>query len=312
VSIGRRPAVFQPERQSGPGTGFGDSVPVILGTVILVIVISAVCIGFLSSGESFMAGNAPWNGLSYLTEDRGARLIDSSEELPLETRGKALLTIPLLPYTDQELASTRGFVEGGGTLIVLDDTSRGNTLLEYLGLPARFAGNALLDPIFCYRNPALPRAVAFSPDIAAAGVASVVLNHPTVLTGVDPDRVIAWSSPHSYLEDMEVPGQYPVAARYPLGQGNVALISDSSFIINSMITRDDNALFLELLLPLGAQPGDILIDDYHLTKSPMDYSKRQLARAQRAFSEPAYSLGMLAVLFAGVGAYFLKNRRKEN
>jgi len=313
VSTGYRPVNVRQENPGHPGTGFGESVTMVLGAAILIVLISAVSIGLFSSGEDFMSGNTLWNGLSQLIEDRGARLIESTEEVPLEARGKALLTIPRTAYTGRDLSAYRDFVEGGGRLIVLDDTGGGNSLLEYLGLPARFAGSALLDPIFCYRNPALPRAIDFSPDIAAGGVRSIVLNHPTILTGAEVKNVIAWSSNRSYLDTApEFRGPFPVAARYPLGQGSIVLISDSSFIINSMITRDDNALFLELLLPPGAQPGDILVDDTHLEKSPIDLGKRQLARAERAFSEPAYSLGMLVIIFAGVGAYFFRNKRKGN
>ena len=310
VTVGKRPA----ERPQGTSVG---QVEVLLGTTVIILVISALCILFFPTVQDFMVGNSLWNGLAEFTREHGALTIDSFDQLPELPQGKALISIPYLPHEEEELATLREFVTQGGRLVLMDDFGHANKILEYLGLEVRFSGQMLLDPLFSYRNPRLPRITDFSPEVKEAGVESAVLNHATALTDVALGKVIAWSSEHSFLDldgdgswgRADPKGPLPVAARFEFGQGEVILVSDPSILINSMVRKDDNRAFLEYLTE-GIEPGGILVDQLHLEKTPLDRSRLALVGARELLAQPPLVLGLIAVIFAGLSRYVLWRGRR--
>lgn len=291
-------------------------IKLLLATALAVLIISAVCVEFYPTMQDFMASNSRWNGLSNFCKDYGACPLDSFEHLPEKPQGKALLSLPYLSYNEEELAELKGFVSQGGRLILMDDYGQGNRVLEYLGLKANFSGQMLLDPLFCYKKPKLPRITNFSPEVSRAGVKAIVLNHATALTGVDSETVLARSSKRSFLDvngdgkrsQAEPKGPLPIAARFELGQGEVILVSDPSILINSMMGKDDNRAFLDYLT-YNIKPGDILVDRVHLEKSTLDKSKLKLEAARELFSKPLPALGLVALVFAGVSGYLFWKER---
>ncbi|MCL0073698.1 DUF4350 domain-containing protein [Dehalococcoidia bacterium] len=290
----------------------GGQVEVLLGTTVIILVISALCILFFPTVQDFMVGNSLWNGLADFTREHGALTIDSFDQLPELPQGKALISIPSLPHEEEELATLREFVTQGGRLVLMDDFGHGNVVLEYLGLEVRFSGQMLLDPLFSHRNPRLPRIMNFSPEVSEADVEVVVLNHATALTYVDLGKVIAWSSEESFLDldgdgswgRADPKGPLPVAARFEFGQGEVILVSDPSILINSMVRKDDNRTFLGYLTE-GIEPGGILVDQLHLEKTPLDRSRLTLVGARELLAQPPLVLGLIAVIFAGLSRYLL-------
>ena len=295
----------------------GGQVEVLLGTTVLILVISALCILFFPTVQDFMVGNSLWNGLADFTREHGALTIDSFDQLPELPQGKALISIPSLPHEEEELATLREFVTQGGRLVLMDDFGHGNIVLEYLGLEVRFSGQMLLDPLFSHRNPRLPRIMNFSPEVSEADVEVVVLNHATALTDVDLGKVIAWSSEESFLDldgdgswgRADPKGPLPVAARLEFGQGEVILVSDPSILINSMVRKDDNRAFLGYLTE-GMEPGGILVDQLHLEKTPLDRSRLMLVGARELLAKPPLVLGLIAVIFAGLSRYLLWRGRR--
>jgi len=308
-TVGKRP----PERPQGTSWG---QVEVLLGTMVIILAISALCILFFPTVQDFMVGNSLWNGLAEFTREHGALTIDSFDQLPELPQGKALISIPYLPH-EEELATLREFVTQGGRLVLMDDFGHGNNILEYLGLEVRFSGQMLLDPLFSHRNPRLPRIMNFSPKVKEAGVESVVLNHATALIGVGPGEVLAWSSDHSFLDldgdgnrgRTDPKGPLPVAARFEFGQGEIILVSDPSILINSMVRKDDNRAFLEYLTE-GIEPGGILVDQLHLEKTPLDQSRLALVGARELLAQPPLVLGLVAVIFASLSRYVLWRGRR--
>ena len=117
-------------------------------------------------------------------------------------------------------------------LVVLDDYGFGNTVLNHLGLEARFAGSQLLDPLFNYKNENLPKITDFAPGPATSGVESIVFNHATSLDNIPQSQVIAWSSPFSFLDENqngywdgeETKGSFPVVAEFDMGKGDFILL----------------------------------------------------------------------------------------
>ncbi|MBI4303759.1 MAG: DUF4350 domain-containing protein [Chloroflexi bacterium] len=275
-------------------------------TVIIVIVISLVFIWFLPSIQDFMAGNTMWNGISGFSHELQAENVDSLAGLTQAPENSVLVSIPYLPYKEEELTAIKGFVDNGGTLLLMDDFGYGNSLLTYLGKDARFSNKLLLDPLYSYKNPSLPRITDFTPKIE--GVDEVTLNYATTLNNVADQDVIAWSSSYSVLDldenfspdESEPRGPFPVAAKLTAGKGTIAIVADPSLMINSMVGRDDNYAFINYLSGGRDDSRKIIIDRSHLSQTPLDISKTRLANTREWLSNPYALVGITALVIVVV------------
>ncbi len=287
---------------------------VLFTIIVLVAVISLLCIWFYPSIQDFMAANNMWNGIKNFSSEISANNVDSLVDLPDLPQETAMVMVPYIEPTNEELSKVKQFINDGGTLILMDDFGYGNSVLAYLGLPVRFSNNPLLDPLFCYKNQWMPRVTDFSSEIRESGIRGVMLNHATALANVEESQVIAWSSSASYLDtngneswnEDEPNGPLPIAARFSSGKGTVAVVSDPSIMINSMVSRDDNYAFMEYLTSHNGKQKDILIDRSHLTMAPLDVSKTRLASGREILSSPYALVGILALIFVVVSRYTLK------
>ena len=285
----------------------------LLIVVALAMAVSLVCIWFYPSIQDFMESNMMWNGLRKFSSEFGAVNIPSLEELPESPEEAVLVTIPNLPYGDEELSKLRRFVTDGGTLLLLDDYGYGNSLLAYFGIGVRFTSKPLLDPLFCYKNQYMPRITDFKPGVKESGIDVIVLNHATSLTGVAEEQAMAWSSTTSFLdtnesgtwEEDEPKGPLVIAAELRLGQGTLRLVSDSSIVINTMFARDKNKQFVEYLTRRQDETKSILVDNSRLVKAPLDTSKEKVMRARETLSNPYTLLGIIAAIFAVVFRFTL-------
>ncbi len=225
----------------------------ILSTVVvLILVISLLCIWFYPSVQDFMASNMMWNGIRNFNSEFGADNIDSLSDLPELPEKTVLIAIPYLDYSDKELSGMKRFVDDGGTLLLMDDYGYGNSVLAYFGVGVRFTNKPLLDPLFSYKNQSMPRRTEFAAEVKESGIDVIMLNHATTLTNVIESEAIAWSSSASFLdinedgswEQGEPKGPLAVATEFRLGQGTLALVSDPSIMINTMVDRDGNYSFI--------------------------------------------------------------------
>ena len=287
----------------------------VLFTVItLILAVSLLCIWFYPSIQDFMASNTMWNGIRSFSTEFGADAVESLDDLPDLPEKAVLVTIPYLEYSDEELIQMKQFVTDGGTLLLMDDYGYGNSILTYLGVDARFTNKPLLDPLFSYKNQSMPRITDFAPEVKGSGVEVIVLNHATSLTDVEPGETIAWSSSASFLdidesgawEQDEPKGPFTVAAEFRLGKGTVALVSDPSIMINSMVGRDDNYSFIRYLTGHEGEQKGMLVDSSHLTKAPLDVSKTRLINTRGMLSHPYALLGITAMIVVVVSRYTLK------
>jgi hypothetical protein len=287
---------------------------VLFAVAVLVLVISLLCIWFYPSVQDFMESNNMWNGIKDFTSEFSANTIASLDDLPDLPEKTALVLIPYTEPTDEELTKVKQFVNDGGALLLMDDFGYGNSVLAYIGLPVRFSHKALLDPLFCYKNQWMPRINDFRPEIKESGIRAVMLNHGTALTNVEESQAIAWSSSSSFLDidgneswsQDEPKGPFPVAARFRFGKGTIAVVSDPSIMINSMVGRDDNYRFMEYLTSHNGERKSIVIDLSHLTKAPLDVSKTRLISAREVLSTPYALLGIVALIFVVMSRYMLK------
>jgi hypothetical protein len=216
--------------------------------------------------------------------------------------GATLILIPYIHLTQPELNEVSRFIAGGGTLVLADDYGYGNQVLSHLGIEARFSGQALLDPLFNYKNEQLPRIFRISPDSVTDGVDSLVLNHATCLIDVEADEVLAMSSSFSYLDlndnrewDTDEPaGAMPVISSHILAGGRVILVSDPSIFINGMDTLADNYGIIENIA--GISSLNLFLDQSHLPYSDLHQTKDLLADVRRVLATPGGTLALVAVL----------------
>jgi len=255
-----------------------------------------------------------WNGVRDFAKDFDAKFIDSVEDLPNSPGKDVLVSIPYKPFSNDDLASIKQFVENGGTLLLMDDFGYGNSFLEYIGIEARFDNILLLDPLFNYKNEYFPRIMDFTSAIKDVGIKVIGFNHATALSNISPSNALAWSSNMSFLDTNkngtldsgELKGPFVVAATYPIGTGTIELVSDTSLTINVMIGSNNNAAFVKYLVNLNGIPDSVFLDRSHLTKSPLDISKINLTAARGIISNPYALIGLIAVIFAIIAWYTFK------
>jgi len=279
--------------------------------IILVVFVSLAAIWFYPSIQAFMASNTMWNGINKFSRANNVQNIDSVAALPAAPKNDVLIAVPYIPYTTDELTQMKHFIANGGKLIMLDDFGYGNSFLEYAGIPARFDNTPLLDPLFNYKNEYFPRILDFNTDVTASGIKMIAFNHGTTLSGVSQSQALAWSSNMSFLDTNqngnwdqdESKGPFVVAASYNLGKGTLDLVSDSSPIINAVAGNNDNKLFVNYLINSNGTPDKVLFDRSHVTKSPLDASKIQLANARRVLSNPYTLVGIITLVFVIITWY---------
>lgn len=142
--------------------------------VLLVALAEVTAVALLvvarTSTAAFGTYNPAWDGASELRDlarDTGAEATVAPDLEPYGAADPdetvAVVFAPDEPYTDEEAAELRSFLERGGTLVVADDFgSTGNALLADLGAESRIDGTLLRDERHYDRSPALPRATNVS------------------------------------------------------------------------------------------------------------------------------------------------------
>lgn len=211
---------------------------------VLLAIVAAV-----PSTDDFSPDNPGYNGLTAFVQRYNATVIPAADAARLGPGTALFLIGPDRPPTPQEAQALRQYVEQGGLLVVADDFGAGNALLQALGVGARLAGAPIADPLYMYKNPALPIATAR----LGGRTYTLYLNYPTYVEAGGP--CLAYTSVFSYAdldgdgqkEAGEPGGPLCVAYMQPLGQGQVYVVADSSLWINAMLPLGDNAAFADAL-----------------------------------------------------------------
>ncbi len=270
--------------------------------VALVVVIMLIAIAWLfPSNDDFGTGNPFWNG----ARDTGSLMplspLSSLSDLPSAPSGATLILIPYLSFTPPELDALKRFATGGGTLVIADDFGFGNQVLEYLGLKARFSGQALLDPLMHYKNKWFPRIYHVKASPLTSNSDNMVFNHATGLLNVDAEDALALSSSLSFLDlndngrgDTGEPvGPIPVIAQQDLGRGKLVLITDPSIFINSMDRREGNATLIRNIS--ATAPSGLFLDQSHLPTSNLQQTKNLLTVIHDFLATPLATVGVVIV-----------------
>lgn len=276
---------------------------IVLATIGLMLVLGLFLAWGYPSTQDLLPTNPFWNGLEDFSRKSAAEMSGSPDEQG-SLQDSVRIIIPYAPYPDADLAGIKRFVDTGGTAAILDDFGYGNSILEYLGLPVRFSGASLFDPLFNFKDGQLPRITSFEGRLKDKGLSAIVLNRPTVLLGEESASVLASSSENSFLDyngngsrDGDEPqGPFPVAAEMAMDEGKVVLVSDASILINGMINMSDNYRFLKETLGIGEK--HVIIDASHIPTSTLDRAKVVLARTRTALSGRYIQIAFVSLLLA--------------
>lgn len=266
-----------------------------LATVaVLTLLLVALTLWVYPSRTDFAASNPYWNGFRVASQQLGIRSVVSLRFLLGQPRGTALIVIPYVSPSPSDRETIKQYVNAGGVLILMDDFGFGNAVLERLGVGARFSGQLLVDPLFNFKSRRLPRIAEFPAGPVSEGVRGLILNRATVISEADGLRVLARSSPVSFLDANEngqrdageEGGPFAVAAIVPARAGYLVLVSDPSMLLNSMLGLADNRRFLQGLFRVAGDGALVYLDEAHLAGAPLDVVKDGLNRFRGFLASP--------------------------
>ena len=234
--------------------------------VIAVLLIGAARLYF--SNTDFGLDNPYWNGIDYLSTGVNAHPLYDVSGLPVIAGNTTLLVAgPQTNFTAAESGSVLSFLNRGGTVVVMDDFGDANSLLSGIDAPVQVRQVPICDLKDFYMNYSFPIISTFSPSPYFVNVSSIVLNYPASLNVSGSATVLATTSDtawldyndNSKLDGNEKLGTYPVMAinNYSYG-GRLIVISDPDILINSMLDKGDNKVFIANLLA-----GNVLVDVSH-------------------------------------------------
>ena len=271
----------------------------IIGGVGAVLLILTLATPVLLNNEDFSIYNAGWNGGSaiaiktyqagkfqptfYLDENELTISQRSFADYTLTPLNSTILIIgPRAVFSPQESTYLRGFLTGGGMVLVADDFGSGNDLLKQIRSPVRFSGQLLLDlsfeksayfaTMFEFRNHSHP---------LVANVSHILGNYPSCLVlgkNTTNVTVLVVSTEMSWLDANvngkrdpdEAKGPLPILAVERYGNGTLVLFSDPSLFINSMKTQLNNSMFRDNFLSYLFKGRDtVIIDESHRNVSAL-------------------------------------------
>jgi len=197
--------------------------------------------------DDFSPYNSGWNGLSKAVSILGARLVSLNDLKTYRPNKLAILVVGVeKPITLQQCKILKRLVLHGATIVVMDETSNVNQLLDCLGVGARVGRGVIVDHLHYMIDPRLPIAKL---ELANKHTAKLYLNIASPIEKVgSKDSCIGYTYETAFVDldndgelDPEEPsGKLCICYRESLGNGTVYLFSDSSILINAMIDEMDN------------------------------------------------------------------------
>lgn len=293
-----------------------------LGLVLLVLLPVA-----LGTGADLSSYNGGWDGTSSFRDDvAGApawRLspgggdgqvrvrVAPLQEATLRSGDAVVLLGPTGPFPEDEIADLEGFLESGGWVVLADDFGSGDELLEGLDAGITIDARPVRDLAFDKR-PAFVVTTDLADDPILGNASTVVLNHPAALRADANATVVARTGSTSWIDldgdgtadPGEPRGPFPWAARAPVGDGQLVVLSDPGVLLNGMRdVADDGEVARALADRLRARPGTVWIDESHRDGAPdlLSAWSRTVGEAP-ALLHVASGVGVFAVALVATGA----------
>ncbi|MEM3739757.1 MAG: DUF4350 domain-containing protein [Candidatus Korarchaeum sp.] len=224
------------------------------GATVASIFLLISALALLPPRDDFDPSNPYWNGHLIFSKITNTSVFDIYRSDP-----KKVVLFVIGPSSDipkRSIDIWKRFVEGGGTLVLMDETGIVNCVLEEFGLRIRVDGRPMLDTVFYYNSWKVPKIIDVRKSDLTTNISVIFMNVPSVLniSVYNSDlRVLAYSSSFSFLDsdgngypsDDERMGPFPVAVEVTYASGRVILLSDSSLFTNSIINLGDNMRLLK-------------------------------------------------------------------
>lgn len=256
--------------------------------VAALFVILSITMPIVTTGQDFSMLNGGWNGCSeigkrtyssgsmipsmevYATGDEAQIVQRSITDYDLDPKTTAIVILgPDKTFTQSETDYVSRYLAEGGTVLLADDFGSGNGLLNALGASSRLTQGPFVSMAYD-TAPEFSVVTDISPPMDQ-NVSCVLLNHPTTIKAGSNTTMLMNSSlgwldwDHDYIQDQnEAYGSFPLLCEERIGMGRLILLSDPSIMINSMLDKRDNAIFVQNLLgyiiPHG---GKVLFDESH-------------------------------------------------
>ena len=261
-----------------------------------VLIITSISLSMLIRPiDDLWVENPFWNGLSEVQSTIKPLRLSGLDNLQIPPENSTILMLgPSLPYAKSDINAIRSYLQEGGRVVLSDDFGTGNTLLEGLGIRARFSGELLQDKLFNEKK-LMPRILLIENATETRGVKELVLNYPTTLTNLKDNERLAYASYFSEVANSAEFGPFPVLARIEVGKGTIYLISDSSIFINSMLNLGDNKSLLKNL-----SKGVVAIADSYSTQSRLTTFRGSLKAAYAFLNHPEVKYSLALIIIVGV------------
>ncbi len=229
---------------------------IFIGILFLIL---PLAVPIIKTSAEFSMFNTKWNGCSEFAK----LLADREKLIPVmypynsvefgKSTGTLIIIGPDMDFSSLEAEEVKKFLERGGTLFIADDFGTANSLLEKLGVKARFSNQPLKD-IFYIKRAEFPVVVRIEDPELAVGVEKLTLNVPSAIVGAEGEV---------FTSKVSVVGNsmrsYPILAELKYGNGRIILLSDPSILINDMF--EENRQFIENLI--GNLGSTFYFDEAH-------------------------------------------------
>jgi len=235
---------------------------VFIGILLLILPLSILVI---KTSADFSMFNTKWNGCSEFAKVS----VDRGELVPVlypynsvdfaKREGVLIIVGPDVGFSTLEIEELRFFLDRGGTLFIAEDFGIANDLLEKLGIPGKFSNKPMSD-IFYSKRAEFPVIVRIEDPELSYGVENLILNVPSVITGLGGGEEEVFSSKVSVVGENRK--SYPILAETSYGKGRVVLLSDPDILINDMAVENNN--FIENLVGyLSSNSNTFYFDEAH-------------------------------------------------
>jgi hypothetical protein len=217
--------------------------------LVIIIVVTSLVLGFhlVTTSQEFSRANTGWNGTSEfftLPDRHTTHDITGFSVLSGKVNATLLIIAPAGIYPDTDVTEIRRFVEAGNTLVLVSGDSAGDSLLKKLGSPVTIRPGILASINLAYGDPYIVVTRPETEHPVTRNVPSLVLNHGATLTGgtsLFGSDMMSWidTDGNRRISGGESIGRRSVAVAWPLGTGEVVVISDPSIFTNAMLHVGD-------------------------------------------------------------------------
>jgi Domain of unknown function (DUF4350) len=278
----------------------GDAARGLVAAIVLGFLAFVLLVQYAPDAVAFSPNNYGWNGLEGVASTYGVNFTTTLPSVP--PKSVLVITQPSITYSESDASTIRGFLQGGGTVLVADKSGVANSLLEGLGSAITIESQfSISDRTYNWKSSSVPTALvlpgAKSRFGFLANVSGIALTQPSPLQvsdGVVSD--LATTSQFSVSTNNTAGmagtrGPFTVMAAQRFGNGTLIVVGDSQFLLNSEWTLANNRA---LIGNLFANRG-VFIDASHWGASSTAQLKSELGQLYTLIS--GVPLRYITVLF---------------